>query len=86
MGTLSLRYCERLLMRFGPRRPLLTGLALIAAGLVLLARVPVHGSYLNDVLPTLLLLGIGIGVSFPALMTLAMSAATFGTPVWPRAL
>ncbi len=76
MGTLSLRYSERLMTRFGPRRPLLSGLALIAAGLTLLSRVSVHGSYVADVLPTLLLLGTGIGVSFPALMMLAMSGAT----------
>ena len=33
MGTLSLRYSERLIMRFGPRNVLIPGLALIAAGL-----------------------------------------------------
>jgi EmrB/QacA subfamily drug resistance transporter len=76
MGTLSLRYAERLMMRFGARRTLLPGLALIAAGLGLLTRIPVHGDYVTDLLPTLLLLGAGIGVSFPALMTLAMSGAT----------
>ena len=76
MGTLSLRYSERLIMRFGPRGILLPGLVLIAAGLLLFTRVPVHGSYLADVLPTLLLLGAGIGVSFAALMTLAMSGVT----------
>ena len=76
MGTLSLRYSERLIMRFGPRGILLPGLVLIAAGLLLFTRVPVHGTYLADVLPTLLLLGAGIGVSFAALMTLAMSGVT----------
>jgi EmrB/QacA subfamily drug resistance transporter len=76
MGTLSLRYTERLIMRFGPRRTLLPGLALIAAGLGLFARVPVDGSYLTDVLPTTILLGCGVGIAFPSLMTLAMSGAT----------
>jgi EmrB/QacA subfamily drug resistance transporter len=76
MGTLSLRYSQRLTMRFGARATLLPGLVLIAAGLALLARVPVHGRYLIDVFPTMILLGAGIGVSFPALMTLAMSGAT----------
>ena len=37
---------------------------------------PVGGSYLPDVLPVMVLLGCGIGISFPALMTLAMSGAT----------
>ncbi len=74
MGTLSLRYSERLSTRFGPRRTLLPGLVLITAGLLLFTRVPATGgSYLRDVLPTLLLLGAGVGASFPALMTLAMS-------------
>jgi EmrB/QacA subfamily drug resistance transporter len=75
MGTLSLRYSERLIMRFGARGILLPGLVLIAAGLLLFARAPVNGSYVSDVLPTLLLLGTGVGVSFAALMTLAMSGA-----------
>jgi MFS family permease len=55
---------------------LLPGLALVAAGLALFSNVPVHGSYFVHVLPTLILLGAGVGVSFPALMTLAMSGAT----------
>ncbi len=76
MGTLSLRYTERLIMRFGARRTLLPGLVLIAAGLALFARVPVDGNYLTDVLPTTILLGCGVGVAFPSLMTLAMSGAT----------
>ena len=76
MGTLSVRYAEPLIMRFGARRTLLPGLLLIAIGLALFATVPVHGSYVADVLPPTLLLGLGVGVSFPALMTLAMSGAT----------
>jgi EmrB/QacA subfamily drug resistance transporter len=76
MGTLSVRYSERLIMRFGARRTLLPGLVLIGAGLALFARVPVDGNYMTDVLPSTILLGIGIGTSFPALMTLAMSGAT----------
>jgi EmrB/QacA subfamily drug resistance transporter len=75
MGTLSLRYSERLIMRFGARRTLLPGMVLVAAGLLLFARVPTHGSYLLDVLPVMILLGVGVGSSFPALMTLAMAGA-----------
>jgi EmrB/QacA subfamily drug resistance transporter len=75
MGTLSLRYSERLIMRFGARGTLIPGMVLVAAGLLLFARVPVHGHYVTDVLPVLLLLGAGVGSSFPALMTLAMADA-----------
>jgi len=76
MGTLSLRYAERLITRFGASSMVLSGLLLIAAGLALFARVPVDGRYLTDVLPSLILLGTGVGISFPALATLAMSGAT----------
>jgi EmrB/QacA subfamily drug resistance transporter len=76
MGTLSLRYTERLITRFGAKAMLLPGLSLIAAGLALFARVPVGGDYLTDVLPSIMLIGTGVGVSFPALATLAMSGAT----------
>ena len=76
MGTLSLRYSERLIMRFGARNALLPGVALIGLGLLLFARVPVDGNYLTDVFPVMIIIAFGIGVSFPALMTLAMSGAT----------
>jgi EmrB/QacA subfamily drug resistance transporter len=76
MGTLSVRYSEPLIMQFGARKALVPGLVLIALGLALVARVPVDGSYFVDVLPSTLLIGAGVGVAFPALMTLAMSGAT----------
>jgi EmrB/QacA subfamily drug resistance transporter len=76
MGTISLRYTERLIMRFGPRATLLPGMVAIAAGLLLFARTPVDGSYLTDVVPPVVLIGLGAGLSFPSLMTLAMSGAT----------
>jgi MFS family permease len=73
IGVLSLGFAARLTLRFGARATLLPGLALIAAGLALFSGVPVDGSY---VLPSMLLLGIGAGLSFTPLMTLAMSGAT----------
>jgi len=76
MGVLSLRYSERLIMRFGARGTLLPGVVLIGLGLALFTQAPVDGSYVRHVLPVMILLGFGIGVSFPALMTLAMSGAT----------
>jgi EmrB/QacA subfamily drug resistance transporter len=76
IGTLSLGFSARLNMRFGPRATLIPGLTLIAAGLALFSRVPVDASYVVDVLPVMVLLGTGAGLSFPSLMTLAMSGAT----------
>jgi EmrB/QacA subfamily drug resistance transporter len=76
MGTMSIRFSEPLITRFGARATLPPGLGLIAAGLALFARVPVHADYLTNVLPSMVLLGTGAGVCFPALMTVAMSSAT----------
>lgn len=76
MGLLSVRYSERLITRFGARRTLVPGLVATAAGLALFARVPVDGSYVVDVLPSMLLIGAGVGACFPSLMSLAMSGAT----------
>jgi EmrB/QacA subfamily drug resistance transporter len=76
MGTLSLRYSDRLITRFGARRTLVPGLVLVMVALLLFTRAPVGGDYAAHVLPVMLLLGTGIPLCFPALMTLAMSGAT----------
>jgi len=76
IGVLSLGFSARLNLRFGARAVLVPGMALVALGLAWLTRAPVDGRYVVDVLPAMLLLGIGAGVSFPALMTLAMSGAS----------
>jgi EmrB/QacA subfamily drug resistance transporter len=76
MGTLSIRYSERIFMAFGARRALLAGLTLVLAGLVVFALAPVHADYVTQVAPSMVLLGLGAGTAFPALMNLAMSGAT----------
>ena len=76
MGTLSIRYSERLVTRFSARNMLVPGLVLIGLALALFALAPVHGSYLAHVFPSMLLLGIGAGVCFPALMNVAMSGTS----------
>jgi EmrB/QacA subfamily drug resistance transporter len=76
IGILSLGFSARLGMRFGQRPVLLVGLVGIAAGLLLFSAVPVDGDYVSDMLPAMLLFGVGAGLAFPALMTLAMSNAT----------
>ena len=44
MGTLSIRYSEKLVTRFGARSTLLPGLVLILGGLTLFSLSPVDGS------------------------------------------
>ena len=76
MGTLSVRYTEPLITRFGARQTLIPGLVLIVIGLALFSLAPVDGGYLAHVFPSMVLFGTGAGLCFPALMTLAMSGAT----------
>ena len=76
MGALSLGFSEKLIMRFGPRTTLIPGVCMVVVALLLFARTPVDANYFVDLLPPFLLIGIGVGTSFPAIMTLAMSGAT----------
>jgi EmrB/QacA subfamily drug resistance transporter len=76
IGVFSVGVTDRLVMRYGARTPLIAGLALVATGLLLFTQVPVDGVYATDMLPTMILLGIGAGLVFPSVVTLAMSSAT----------
>jgi MFS family permease len=76
IGTFSLGFSARLSERFGAKATLLGGLMLMVTGLALFARAPADAVYASELLPVMVLLGIGAGLSFPALMTLAMSGAT----------
>ena len=73
MGALSVGLSAKLVMRFGIRLPLATGLLLAAVGLLLFARAPVDGSFVVDVLPSMILLGIGAGIAFNPVLLAAMS-------------
>src|SRR4051794_23626930 len=73
MGAFSVGLSARLVMRFGVRPPLGVGLLLAAAGLALFVRAPVDGSFLVDVLPSMVLLGFGAGMAFNPLLLAAMS-------------
>ncbi|MEU1289218.1 MFS transporter [Kitasatospora sp. NPDC005856] len=57
----------RLLGRFGPRIPMIIGLFFIGAALVAWLFTPVDGNYWLDLLPGLLLTGIGQGLTFPSM-------------------
>ena len=73
MGMLSLGYSERLIMRFGARRRCCRVWSLVGAGLALFAQTSGDASYSSEVLPAMVLLGVGAGLSFPSMMTLAMT-------------
>jgi EmrB/QacA subfamily drug resistance transporter len=73
MGIFSAGLSARFTERFGARQTLIGALVFLLAGLALFARVPVDGSYAVDVLPPVLFVGVGAGLAFPSLMTLAMS-------------
>jgi EmrB/QacA subfamily drug resistance transporter len=73
MGALSIGLSAKLVMRFGIRPPLAAGLVLAGFGLVLFARAPVDGNFVVDVLPAMLLLGLGAGMAFNPVLLAAMS-------------
>lgn len=76
IAVMSVGVSARLIMRYGARRTLVPGLALVAVGLALFVRAPIDAQYATDLLPSMVLIGVGAGLSFPSLMTLAMSGAT----------
>jgi len=54
----------QLVTRIGPRRPLVAGLAIAAVGIWLLSRLPADATYIADLLPGMVVSGIGIGLAF----------------------
>ena len=67
---------SQLLSRVGTRPVIVVGAVIAAAGMYLLSRIPVHGSFLADLLPGMLVLSIGIGPVFVGVAT----AANAGVP------
>src|ERR671937_471320 len=72
-GASSLLLSDKLVMRFGIKAPLLGGLAFYLVALLLFARAPVDGNFFADVLPGMLVLGIGGGITFNPILLAAMS-------------
>ena len=68
----SLKLSDRLVMAFGIRAPLTVGLALAAVSSALFAMAPVDGNFVTDVLPSMVLLGIGAGIAFNPVLLAAM--------------
>ena len=73
MAVFSLGLSARLVVRFGIRVPLIAGLLMAAAGLALLGRAPVQGNFVIDVLPSMVLFGLGGGMAFNPMLLAAMS-------------
>jgi EmrB/QacA subfamily drug resistance transporter len=76
IGGMTLKVTPRLMRHFDPRSILAPGLLLIAAGLALFARLPVHGHYAIDILPAVVLIGVGVGLSVPSVLSVALAEAT----------
>ena len=72
MAICSVSVSARLVVRFGNRPPMVAGLTVAALGLLLLARAPVDGHFAVDVLPSMVLLGLGAGIAFNPVLMAAM--------------
>jgi EmrB/QacA subfamily drug resistance transporter len=73
MAAFSLGISAKLVMRFGIRAPIAVGLLLGAAGLALFALAPEQGLFMRDVLPGMVLLGLGAGIALNPVLLAAMS-------------
>ena len=73
MGAFSVGISAKLVMKFGIRLPLAVGLLLASAGLLLFTRLPVDGNFVTDVLPSMVLLGVGAGMAFNPVLLAAMN-------------
>src|SRR5438132_3888476 len=75
MMILSMGLAARIVSRFGPKRPLVYGMLLFGIGMLLMARAPVGGSFVADMLAPMLVMGIAAGVSFMPLFLIATAEA-----------
>jgi EmrB/QacA subfamily drug resistance transporter len=73
MGAFSLGLSAKLVLKYGTKVPFTGGMLLVALGLGLFARVPVDGNFAIDVLPSMVILGFGIGMAMNPLLIAAMS-------------
>jgi EmrB/QacA subfamily drug resistance transporter len=76
IAALALGMAARMIMRIGAKSTLIIGLTLVAGGLIVFRRAPAQAGYIADLLPAMVPLGLGAGLVFPSLTTLAMSTAT----------
>jgi EmrB/QacA subfamily drug resistance transporter len=73
MAVFSIWLSAKVVNRFGVKRSLAVGLTLCALGLLLFSRASAAGSFLFDILPPMILMGLGAGISFNPMLLAAMS-------------
>jgi MFS family permease len=90
--AISSGIASQLFARTGTRPIIVSGALLGAGGVFWLSRIPVHGSYLSDLLPGLLIMSAGLGAVFVGVTTAAqagvppdkagLAAALINTSTW----
>ena len=69
---------QPLVRRIGPRGLPVIGITLAASGLVLLSRIPTNGTYLRDLFPGLVVMSIGMGLTFVPVTLIATTGVDTG--------
>jgi hypothetical protein len=72
MAVFSLGLSAKIVLKMGIRASLTMGLFFVSMGLFLFVRAPVDGTFLRDILPNMVLLGIGAGIAFNPMLLAAM--------------
>jgi EmrB/QacA subfamily drug resistance transporter len=90
--AISAGICSKLLPRTGTRPIIVVGALIDAVGIFLVSRIPVHGSYVGDLLPGLVIMSFGFGAVFVAVTNAAqagvpadkagLAAALINTSTW----
>jgi MFS family permease len=73
LAALSMGPIAWMVTRFGPRRPLIAGLTCAAAGLAVFSTIGLHTTYVPTIVGSVLLIGLGAGMAFMPLLTIAMA-------------
>jgi EmrB/QacA subfamily drug resistance transporter len=63
-AVISAGVAQALTTRFGPKPIIVAGLALLTGAMIWYSQVPVHGSYVPDLLPGYLMVGVGIALAY----------------------
>jgi EmrB/QacA subfamily drug resistance transporter len=67
---------QQLIKRVGVRNVSTAGIALASAGMLVLTQLPVHGSYVSDLLVGLLPMSLGMGLTFVPITLMGTSGVT----------